>query len=543
MKDNTDPSSSKSCVLADQNGQEGQNNQNSYNGQNVHNGQNGHNGNGSQNGITSKYIILVENCSDWKEEYPELKIVKVNEYLSKEEYFKLRNIKVINLCKSYKYLSRGYFCSLLAEARKHKIIPSVKTLNDLSTKAIYKIETEDLDDIIYKSFHKIKNKKEELKSIEIHIYFGVSDYLLFDDLAEEIFDTFRCPLMKVEFEIENGKWQLSSLKPLTLNNIPEEKIPLFIMAVEKYTSKRWITPRIKTIPKYNLAILNNFKEKLPPSNKKALKKFIKVGKTLDIYTDMLQKKDYARLAEYDALFIRETTAIDHYTYRFAKKAASEGMAVIDDPDSILKCTNKVYLAELLMTNKIPAPKSAIFGKDMNVEKIESQIPYPIVIKIPDGSFSRGIFKARNREELIKLSAELFDESDIILAQEFMYTDFDWRIGIINKTPLFASKYFMSKEHWQVYNHNVRGRCNWGSCLTMPVEKAPQDVVNIAIKAANLIGDGLYGVDLKETERGVVVIEVNDNPNIESGYEDTYLKDELYRIILKDFIRRIENIKK
>ena len=37
----------------------------------------------------------------------------------------------------------------------------------------------------------------------------------------------------------------------------------------------------------------------------------------------------------------------------------------------------------------------------------------------------------------------------------------------------------------------------------------------------------------------VVIEVNDNPNIDRGCEDQVLKDELYRIIIKDFIRRIE----
>jgi hypothetical protein len=39
---------------------------------------------------------------------------------------------------------------------------------------------------------------------------------------------------------------------------------------------------------------------------------------------------------------------------------------------------------------------------------------------------------------------------------------------------------------------------------------------------------------------VFVIEVNDNPNIEHGCEDLVLKDELYRMILKDLMRRIED---
>ena len=66
-------------------------------------------------------------------------------------------------------------------------------------------------------------------------------------------------------------------------------------------------------------------------------------------------------------------------------------------------------------------------------------------------------------------------------------------------------------------------------------------VQVALKAASLIGDGLYGVDLKQTADGRVhIIEINDNPNVDRGCEDAVLKDDLYRIIIKDFIRRIES---
>ena len=41
--------------------------------------------------------------------------------------------------------------------------------------------------------------------------------------------------------------------------------------------------------------------------------------------ELIEKKDYARLGEFDALLIRETTAIDHHTYRYATKAESEGL--------------------------------------------------------------------------------------------------------------------------------------------------------------------------------------------------------------------------
>lgn len=71
---------------------------------------------------------------------------------------------------------------------------------------------------------------------------------------------------------------------------------------------------------------------------------------------------------------------------------------------------------------------------------------------------------------------------------------------------------------------------------------PEQVVNTALKAASLIGDGLYGVDLKFVDGKVYVIEVNDNPNIDFGVEDQVLGDQLYHLILDTFIARIEVLK-
>jgi len=74
---------------------------------------------------------------------------------------------------------------------------------------------------------------------------------------------------------------------------------------------------------------------------------------------------------------------------------------------------------------------------------------------------------------------------------------------------------------------------------MAVDDAPKHVVNLATQAADLIGNSLYGVELKENDQGVFVIEINDNPNIDHGIEDKVLKGELYTEIMREFIRRIE----
>ena len=195
---------------------------------------------------------------------------------------------------------------------------------------------------------------------------------------------------------------------------------------------------------------------------------------------------------------------------------------------------------MLRTHRVRTPKTVIVRRD-NLERVDGEIDYPIVLKIPDGSFSRGVFKVNDRTELLDMAGKLFKSSDLLLAQEFLYTEFDWRVGILNKTPLFVCQYFMSKEHWQIYNHEPGQKTGnrAGDFKTFRVEDAPEVVVKTALKAANLIGNGLYGVDLKQTAKGVVVIEVNDNPNIDHGIEDAVLKENLYRTIVEDIVWRLD----
>jgi len=215
--------------------------------------------------------------------------------------------------------------------------------------------------------------------------------------------------------------------------------------------------------------------------------------------------------------------------------------VIDEPASILKCTNKIYLADLLKSRKLPTPRTEFVYRDdpRRLAELGEHLGFPIVLKIPDGSFSRGIVKVENEEQLRKAAEELFQQTSLILAQEYLYTEYDWRVGILDGQALYACQYFMSDGHWQIYNHAARGQRRTGRHKTLPIREAPPDVVKLALKAAGAIGDGLYGVDIKPSGDKPVIIEVNDNPSIDAGVEDAYLGEDLYLRIMQEFLRRME----
>jgi glutathione synthase/RimK-type ligase-like ATP-grasp enzyme len=126
-----------------------------------------------------------------------------------------------------------------------------------------------------------------------------------------------------------------------------------------------------------------------------------------------------------------------------------------------------------------------------------------------------------------------------VAQEWLVTDFDWRIGVLDRKPIFACRYLMAPGHWQVIKRaDSKDKEMEGATIAVPITNVPASVLQVAVKAANFIGDGLYGVDLKEVDGRCYVIEVNDNPNVDAGNEDAELGDALYERIMNVFRTRI-----
>jgi glutathione synthase/RimK-type ligase-like ATP-grasp enzyme len=236
--------------------------------------------------------------------------------------------------------------------------------------------------------------------------------------------------------------------------------------------------------------------------------------------------------------IRETTSITNHTYRFARRAWAEGMPVIDDPISMMRCTNKVYIWERLTGAGLPSPQTIIVQDRTNLEEVADKLLFPIVLKIPDGSFSRGIKKANSMEELKTLVHDFLEDTDLVIAQKFVPTEFDWRVGVLDRRAIFVCQYKMARGHWQIVNYKEDGKWTEGGFRSMSVAEAPADVVDVGVRAANLIGDGFYGVDIKTGPDGPVVIEINDNPNLEHGIEDATEKNAVWSHLTEWFVKRL-----
>jgi len=478
-------------------------------------------------------LLVIDNPKDWPLNVEGIEVVSARKYLVDPSYSERRPAKVFNLCKSYRYQSLGYYVSLLAAARGHKPLPDVATIQDLKLSEMIRGAGHEISDLIQSSLKRISGD-----TFTLSVYFGQNVDEKYNTLALALFNAFPAPFLRAQFKKGPDGWTLESLRTIAASDIPQEHFLFVLNSATRYFNRPHRRPR-PVEARYDLAILHDPEDEKTPSNPKALKKFVKAAESMGFDVEMIGQDDYGRLAEFDALFIRATTRVNHYTFRFARRAAAEGLVVIDDPDSIVKCSNKVYLAELMHRHRIATPPTLILHRD-NVESAPAILGFPIVIKQPDSSFSLGVIKVDNREEFEEQTDKLFKISDLLIAQAFMPTGFDWRVTLIDKEPLFVCKYFMAGEHWQIYDNSKQGDDALGEFETWPVSAAPPDVVKTALKAANLIGDGLYGVDIKEINGKAYVIEVNDNPNVDAGVEDKVLGEEVYLKIMRTFLNRLES---
>jgi glutathione synthase/RimK-type ligase-like ATP-grasp enzyme len=479
-----------------------------------------------------KVLFVVDRAHQWPFEIPGSGVATARAYLTDPAYGSGIRPRVINLCRADRYQGRGYYVSLLAEARGHRPLPDVKTIEDLQAEAQVKLMGERLDEIARTS---IQHDATDL--FQLDAYFGRDPAELHPELARQFFAIARAPLIRAYFKRTDGVWNMEKLAAIGVIDIPPQHRAFLLAAATEFVAggkPARADAAVSEVPK--IAILCDPHEVDKPSNDGAIRKFIDAAPAVGLSAEVVGPEDIERLSQFNGLFMRTTTNVGHYTYEFSRRAESLGLVVIDDSDSILKCTNKVYLNELMQRHKVPTPKTMMVHRG-NLEDVVPTLGLPCILKQPDGGFGLGVVKIENEERLTGEAERLLATSELLVAQEWLPTEFDWRVCVFDRRPLFVCKYFMAPGHWQVIKRDSAQRVE-GDTLALAVGEVPEIVVSTAVHAANLIGAGLYGVDLKQVGEQCLLIEINDNPNVDAGNEDQVLGHALYREVMGVFARRI-----
>src|SRR6202158_233501 len=370
------------------------------------------------------WVILVDQGRDLPNAETPHKVISTGEYLARPRLFDMGPPKPLNLAPSYAYQSKGYYASLLAEARGHRVVPTVETMLELREQKLYEHALPELEDELNRCARRAEFDPEA--EFKLLVCFGIARDNRFEPFGRLLFDWFRCPALEVIVG-PGTRLSIDRIRPRAITRLANGEGDFFRESLNNHTKREWRDPKARSVAKYDLAVLYDPNEKTAPSSLDTIKHFGRIAEKMSVDVEPITKRQLAELAEFDGLFIRETTSIDNHTYRFARRAWQEGMPVIDDPISMIRCTNKVFLMELLQQNQVPTPPTVLLAEDTDLTKVIDELGLPLVVKIPDGSFSRGVHKVTTVDEFKRIADELFEETDLLLAQKFMPTEFDWRV--------------------------------------------------------------------------------------------------------------------
>jgi len=242
--------------------------------------------------------------------------------------------------------------------------------------------------------------------------------------------------------------------------------------------------------------------------------------------------DIKKIPRLDALFIRANTDPMNITYVAARMAQMYGVPVIDDPSSIQICADKINMYMHLMKKNVSMPRTKFLKKkeldEVSAAQLFEELGMPLVLKEPSTSFSVRVEKVSSISELLKIARRFFKLSDWIVVQEYIESRFDWRVGVINGQLLYACRYIIPSETFKI-QASVNGHIVYCDVESVPADQVPPEVIDLGKQAGNAIGKGMYGVDIKESNGKLYVIEVNDNPSLDGG-EDAHYPDMFEKII-------------
>lgn len=249
--------------------------------------------------------------------------------------------------------------------------------------------------------------------------------------------------------------------------------------------------------------------------------------------DFLFKNELKYLGNYDGIFIRALTDPLNTSYAVARMAELRGMRVLDHSESIRICCDKVNMYARLMAKNVPMPETRFLNNNEvtreNAAELFEALGTPLVLKAPNSSFSAYVDKVTTPESFVKVGKKFMRRADRLVVQQYLPSEFDWRVLTLNGSLLAVIRYVFVQDKWKLMERGKEGE--WAQVIAVPRDEANPKLVSVALQAADAIGKSLYGVDLKEIDGEFYVIEVNDNPTIEADGEDA-ADPEIYHEIIR-----------
>ncbi len=204
-----------------------------------------------------------------------------------------------------------------------------------------------------------------------------------------------------------------------------------------------------------------------------------------------------------------------------------GVILINGSSSIDAVKDKLYTQQVLGESNLPVPKTLLVKHPINVDLVETNIQYPMIIKTLSGSYGAGVFLVENRKQLKQLlkMAEITKPSYNIIIQEFIEDSFgkDLRVLVVNGKVVGC---MMRQSIDDDFRANItRG----GEGIPYQID---EQIEWLGGECARLLNLDIAGVDLLFNKDGYSICEVNSSPGFEGmdKYCKTNIAEEMVNFV-------------
>lgn len=235
--------------------------------------------------------------------------------------------------------------------------------------------------------------------------------------------------------------------------------------------------------------------------------------TVDIFVNQDSKKSILVNGEPSDLpqfvFPRTGSGTTYYIKAVIRHFERMGVPVINSSDAIDNVKDKLYTHQILAQSNLDIPKTMLLRYPIDIDFVEKNIGFPVIVKKISGSYGRGVFLCENKKQLNQLvtMAELTKKSYDIIIQEFVKDTWgkDLRVFVVNNKVVGC----MMR---QSTDDDFRANLSRGG-EGFPYEVNEQ-IEWLSSESSKALGLDIAGVDLLFQNGGYKICEVNSNPGFE-----------------------------
>jgi ribosomal protein S6--L-glutamate ligase len=222
------------------------------------------------------------------------------------------------------------------------------------------------------------------------------------------------------------------------------------------------------------------------------------------------------LSGYDAVIPRIGASITFYGTAVVRQFEMMGVYVLNESQGITRARDKLRSTQLLSREGIGLPISGFAHSPDDTEGLINLIGEPpFIIKLLEGTQGKGVVLAETRKAAESVIDAFRNLDAYFLVQEFIEEakGADLRCLVIGNKVVAA---MIRKAKEGEFRSNLhRG----GRATQVPLT---EDECQVALRAAEIVGLDVAGVDLIRGKRGPLVLEVNSSPGLEGIEKSTSL---------------------